>query len=146
MLKAAVGSREVTPLCVVADPCVQLRGQYREVNAERAQANPWDANEEQLAALLGIPRLCEAAVRLIQGPPGCGKTKLIADFLSERIPFDASALATSTSRQAIDNLCEKLESVAPELHPVVLGSRHRFLDPDSVEKKEPPLVQYKWLF
>eukprot|EP01051_Picozoa_sp_SAG22_P014743 SAG22_NODE_1833_length_3470_cov_3.953723_2_plen_463_part_01 len=130
-------------LRAVADPNdVRQRGEYRAITAH---GNPWGANAEQLAAL------CDrdpSALQVIQGPPGCGKTKLIADFLSERIPHDATALLTSTSRQAIDNAVEKVESVAPELHPVVLGNRNRFLDPESLLKKnkdKPPIIEYKWL-
>ena len=58
---------------------------------------------------------------MVQGPPGCGKTKLIADILSERLPAGDAALATSTSRQAIDNLVETLAASAPDLRTVVRG-------------------------
>jgi hypothetical protein len=81
-------------------------------------SNPWGANHEQLAALLQPDA---PALRVVQGPPGCGKTKLIADILSERLPAGDSALATSTSRQAIDNLVEKLAASAPDLRTVVRG-------------------------
>ena len=134
-------------LRVVADPRVQLRGKYRAVTAV---GNPWGANEKQLSTLHDRE---DAALKMIQGPPGCGKTKLIADILAERIPSDATALATSTSRQAIDNLCEKVESVAPGVLPVVLGNRTRFLDPDSLKKNKkhmhkpkPPVIVYRWLY
>jgi hypothetical protein len=132
-------------LRVVADPSVHLRGEYRAITTV---GNPWGANEEQLATLHDGE---DSALQMIQGPPGCGKTKLIADILSERIPSDATALATSTSRQAIDNLCEKVESVAPGMLPVVLGNRNRFLDPDSLKKNKknnntPPDIVYRWLY
>ena len=46
------------------------------------------------------------ALEVVQGPPGTGKTRTIADILTCKLLPGHSAVCTSTSRQALDNLCE----------------------------------------
>ena len=82
-----------------------------------------DLNVEQLAVLTGL----RDNLTVIQGPPGTGKTRLISNMLACKIPDGTSALVTSESNQAIDNLCEVLARSCPEVDFVVLGKPQNFL-------------------
>ena len=103
----------------VADPNQQIRSRLASLTTDQAGAD--GCNAEQLSALRGLLFGLEA----VQGPPGCGKTKLIADILHYLVPMGTTALMTSTSRQAIDNLCEKLEASGHTVPFVVLGGTQR---------------------
>ena len=128
----------------VADPNQRICG--RLTSLTEAQP-PGGCNAEQLSALRGLLFGLEA----VQGPPGCGKTKLIADILNYLVPSDTTALMTSTSRQAIDNLCEKLEASGHTLPFVVLGGTQRlagypFLKKyhlDAQVERDPEVVRLK---
>jgi hypothetical protein len=63
---------------------------------------------------------------VIQGPPGTGKTFLISKMLQCRIMPGTSALVTSVSNQAIDNLCEVLVRSCPDVRFCVLGNLRNF--------------------
>ena len=128
----------------VADPNQRICG--RLTSLTEAQP-PGGCNAEQLSALFELLFGLEA----VQGPPGCGKTKLIADILNCLVPEDTTALMTSTSRQAIDNLCEKLEASGHTLPFVVLGGTQRlagypFLKKyhlDAQVERDPEVVRLK---
>ena len=81
-------------------------------------------NREQQAVLTGL----STNMPVIQGPPGTGKTRLISQTLKAKIQPGTSALVTSVSNQAIDNLSEVLEKTRPDLRFVTLGKPKRFLE------------------
>jgi hypothetical protein len=83
-----------------------------------------DLNVEQLAVLKGL----RDNLTVIQGPPGTGKTRLISNMLSCKIPDGTSALVTSESNQAIENLCEVLARSCPDVNFVALGKPKTFLN------------------
>lgn len=123
----------------VADPRARVDGVYR-VCVDVGK----HLNEEQVLALNSLRH----GVEVIQGPPGTGKTTLIFEILSKRLPADASVLVTSNSRQAIDNLVEKIASAesGQPLGVVVLGNIERFLKDEPVKRKDKsPAVEFEFL-
>eukprot|EP01043_Picozoa_sp_COSAG02_P020014 COSAG02_NODE_977_length_15502_cov_235.762838_11_plen_1407_part_00 len=70
-------------------------------------------------------KLCNN-MTVIQGPPGTGKTFLISKMLQCKIMAGTSALVTSVSNQAIDNLCEVLVRSCPDVRFCVLGNLRNF--------------------
>eukprot|EP01043_Picozoa_sp_COSAG02_P095689 COSAG02_NODE_32025_length_523_cov_0.974057_2_plen_85_part_01 len=61
----------------VANPTIEAPGRFGALDWE-----PTDSNDQQLK----IMRTLHCALEVIQGPPGCGKTKLIADILTYCLP------------------------------------------------------------
>lgn len=78
-----------------------------------------DAKKEALFAALGGPE-----VLVVHGPPGTGKTRLIAEIALQALRSGTakSVLLTSQTHVALDNAIERLQDVDPSLRILRIGS------------------------
>ena len=84
--------------------------------------SPISANDAQLAALEA--GLCEP-LTVVTGPPGTGKSQLVANLIASAWASNQSVLVVSTNNQAVDVACARAQDIHPGMV-IRTGSReHR---------------------
>lgn len=103
-------------------------------------------NDSQVRA--GADAMATSRLCLIQGPPGAGKTRLLAEVVSALCAAGCRIALTAFTHRAVDNVLLALRKIAPELPLFKLGipserdaavrkAGVRFLDPRQAHKLPP---------
>jgi hypothetical protein len=103
---------------------------------------PWPANEAQRAV---ITSAMTATLTVATGPPGTGKSQLVADAVATAVARGQSVLVASTNNTAVDEVWRRCQRLVPGML-VRTGTRHaavNYADNETEElnallRREPP--------
>jgi len=113
-------------------------GWSRERHLRRLRAGA-QLNESQLDVVLGA-LLPWSGVRLVQGPPGCGKTQMLAVLLDSLLGLGRRALVCAPTNVAVAELAERL--VRQQLvRPLDVPRAHEEAEVEEVEGAGAPLAE-----
>jgi Mrp family chromosome partitioning ATPase len=90
---------------------------------------PFDLNEAQEAVLRSA---MTQRLTVATGPPGTGKSQLVANLVATAVANERSVLVTSTNNRAVDEVWQRCERIAPGLV-IRTGSRTGERDYEQVE-------------
>jgi AAA domain-containing protein len=81
-------------------------------SGDSAMVAPFSANEAQEAV---IRSAMTRRLTVATGPPGTGKSQLVANLVATAVAADQSVLVASTNNQAVDEVVQRCDSIMPGL-------------------------------
>jgi AAA domain len=89
-----------------------LSGGAGPASGDSAMVTPFPANEAQEAV---IHSAMTRRLTVATGPPGTGKSQLVANLVATAVAANQSVLVASTNNQAVDEVVQRCDSIMPGL-------------------------------